>query len=188
MLAHENPFRSERIEALAFRPQGDAWPDIMSRLRGLNCRGAIIGPKGTGKTTMLEELKIRLQHEGWKTALLRLNDRNRNPDPAVLKRMTGEADENTFILLDGAEQLNLVAWLQFQWKIRRAGGLVITTHRPGRLKTLHATRTSEPLLRELLMELQGAAPAPPDCESLFRNHNGNLREIFFEYFRRSSNI
>jgi DNA polymerase III delta prime subunit len=186
MLAHENPFRSERVEALAFRPQGDTWPEIMARLKALRFRGAIVGPKGTGKTTMLLELKSRLQAEGWKAESMRLNEACRVPDAQRMRRIVREAGRETIVLLDGAERLGPAAWLQFQWKTRRAGGLVITTHRPGRLATLHATRTSEALLDELLMVLHDAASNSADRADVFRSHKGNLREVFFEYFRRAA--
>lgn len=60
MKAHENPFRSERIDALPYVPLRDSLDEIEKRFLALGCRAAIVGPHGSGKTTLLAALQKRL--------------------------------------------------------------------------------------------------------------------------------
>jgi hypothetical protein len=192
-LAHENPFRSERIDALAFRPQGDDWPAIMARARAFDFRCAIVGPHGSGKTTMLEELKRRLETEGLRAPLFRLS---RPPEETAARRdirsmweaLSGrrsfdDTGGRTVVLLDGAEQLGRLAWRLLQWRLRRSAGLIVTTHRPGRLPTLHRTRTSPKLLMDLLAELKDSGMEDRAIARIYEAHGGDLREAFFAFYR-----
>ena len=85
--------------------------------------------------------------------------------------------------LDGAEQLGAIAWLRFRWRARRAGGLIVTTHRPGRLAALIECTTSVGLLDRIIqcLEPDGLATAPPAAE-LFTRHRGNLRDALRELY------
>ena len=85
--------------------------------------------------------------------------------------------------LDGAEQLGTVAWRRFRWQTRRAGGLIIATHTPGRLPTLIECTTSVGLLERIIHRL---APDGLDAESpaaeLFARHRGNIRDALRELY------
>ena len=87
------------------------------------------------------------------------------------------------VCLDGAEQLGPIAWMWFRWRARRAGGLIITAHRRGRLATLVACATSVGLLDRIIRRLapDGLAAAPPAAE-LFARHRGNLRDALRELY------
>jgi len=60
-VARENPFTSERLEALRYIPLHWTWEEMMFRLDEMAYRGAIVGPEGSGKTTLLLDLAARLQ-------------------------------------------------------------------------------------------------------------------------------
>ncbi len=63
MKARNNPFRTQRMETLlTFRPEwiGESWEGILDRWHALGQFVSIVGPKGTGKTTCLESLRLRL--------------------------------------------------------------------------------------------------------------------------------
>ena len=60
MTAADNPFRTARLEALAYRPA----VDLVERALVLR-RSAIVGPMGTGKTTLLGELARGLRARGF---------------------------------------------------------------------------------------------------------------------------
>src|SRR5438067_315727 len=128
--ARDNPFAAERVfERIRYHPVDLSWREILSRLESLNYRAAIVGPHGTGKTTLTEDLMPHLESLGFRCRLIWLNEGSRAIDWRELTELT-PAD---IVLLDGAEQLSPTKWWLFRRRTRRAGGLVITTHLPGRL-------------------------------------------------------
>ena len=149
----------------------------MVRLELLGWRGAIVGPHGSGKTTLLEDLAGRLEGQGWRVHLLRLNaDRRRLA--ALSEWKAGD-----FVLCDGAEQLRVLDWWRLARRARRAGGLVITTHHPRRLPVLHRCETSPALLHGLAESL-GQAVSAQECGELHARHGGNLRAALGELYDR----
>ena len=62
---------------------------------------------------------------------------------------------------------------------RRAGGLVITTHRERRLPLLYRAETSPALLAGIVAALDGSASPPAD---LFERNGGNLRAALLELY------
>jgi hypothetical protein len=92
-------------------------------------------------------------------------------------------DTTDIICLDGAEQLHPIVWMSFRWQARRAGGLLITTHRPGRLPTLLVCATNAALLDRIIQRLapRRLTAAPPAAE-LFTRHRGNLRNALRELY------
>ena len=86
-------------------------------------------------------------------------------------------------MLDGAEQPGVLSWRLFRWHARRAGGLLITTHRAGRLPTLHRCATTPALLRELVAAL-GENIDDAEAARLHARHGGNLREALRELYDR----
>lgn len=179
LLARDNPYTSDRILRLRYRPQTASWDDLYSRLHALNHRAAIVGPEGTGKSTLLEDLEPHLSDKGFRTHRLRLNLENRRPPTEFWSQTFGQQD---ILLLDGAEVLSRPLW----WRLRlqtRASGLLITAHRPGFLPTLLETATSPQLLNELLGEL---GQTIPDAELLLHSCRGNIREAFRQLYLRAS--
>jgi hypothetical protein len=189
--AADNPFRAGRIEALRFRhdPSVD---DLLRRLQEQHGRGALVGPKGSGKTTLVLELAARLGELGWKTPMVRLDTAwlqsgatlSEHFDQAASAaglfsegrasafRADAETGTNAVWFLDGAEQLGFLDWRWALSRTRHADGFVVTTHLPGRLSLLHETRTSPELLGELVRELMGwdggdsgSEGSPPVLES-----------------------
>jgi hypothetical protein len=184
MRARENPFRAECVLSLPYRLAGTTWEALLDRLEALHLRAAIVGPEGSGKTTLQEELELRLRERGASTRWLRLCRENR-PDAARLTRQLFDAARPGDVLfVDGAEQLSAWAWRRFA---RRAGGqrgLIITTHRAGRLPTLIECGTSPELLQALVDELllESDASARGDLTELFHRHRGNLRSCLRELY------
>ncbi|MCI0744240.1 MAG: hypothetical protein L0Y58_02440 [Verrucomicrobia subdivision 3 bacterium] len=175
MRARDNPFRSERVEGLRYRPQGYSWDELWRRLEWLGYRCAIVGPEGSGKTTLLENLGEQLTREGRTVRWLRLNREQRSV-PRDFSFDPGE-----IILADGIEQLGAVKWHLFVRRARRAGGLIITIHTRGRLPTLLECTTSPELLRELVSELVDDEPIL-SADALYQKHSGNLRHAMGELY------
>lgn len=189
MKARDNPFSAERVLRVRYRLGGGtafAWPQLWSRLENLRFRAAIVGPRGSGKTTLIEDLADFLSDQGFRPRPLRLDEEEPALRPAILRRLRDEIAARDFVLLDGAEQLGWIAWRRFTAATRRAGGLVITRHRPGGLPTLLECRTTPRLLEGIVTELLGdetplAALRLPE---LYRRHDGNLREALRELYDR----
>ena len=184
MRARDNPFRTERILQVRYQLQGIQWSDLLARCQTLRYRAALIGRHGAGKTTLLENLEPRLNDLGFRTRLIRLSQENRAFEPGFLKSLFAGLSTRDIILFDGAEQMNLFAWQSFRWRSRHVGGLIITTHQPGRLPTLWECRTSPALLARIAAELLDSDPETIQelADALFRKHRGNLRDALREWY------
>jgi hypothetical protein len=180
--AKDNPFSTDRVLRVRYRPQGWTWDALLARLDSLNHRGAIVGPEGRGKTTLLEDLGGRLAAAGWGVRQVGLSRERRTLSRASLRGCFGSVSHRDVILLDGAEQMPRLAWWDFLRRSKRAGGLVITSHRPGLLPTLVECETSVGLLRDIVDEL---VPGRGDgLESLYTRHGGNLRDALRTLYDR----
>jgi hypothetical protein len=177
-----NPFRSECVDALEYRLRDATWPMLLTRLEELRFRAAIVGPRGRGKTTLLDALAPRLRAQGWSTHRLRLCSSHRDFTPREWRTLSACGDTD-LILLDGAEQLGPLRRLKLLLLARHAGGLVITTHRTAFFPTLYECRTSPELLETLVGKLapqyalDGAASGV-----LHRRHRGNVRDALRELY------
>jgi hypothetical protein len=178
MRARDNPFAVHRIHALRFRLTEDGWCELLARLRAVDMRAAIVGPEGAGKTLLLEELDARLGALGLAPRLLTLRRGERRPVPAARAALLAGLGAGDVVLVDGADELGPLAWSSLRRAARAAGGLVVTSHRPGLLPTLWTCRTSPELLADLVQELVGGEEADalrPRLAILFDRHRGDLR-------------
>jgi hypothetical protein len=174
--ARDNPFASDRVERLRYRlPEGLTWDELLQRLAALRFRAAIVGPHGHGKTTLLEELAPRLTARDFRVRTVTLRQDERRADWKRFRNL-GRDD---VLFLDGAELLGPLAWLRVRLSCRRAGGLIVTSHRPGRLPTLLECKTTPELLASLARELTGEEL---ETGELFARHDGNLRLAFWEMY------
>lgn len=187
MKARDNPFRTNRVLRVRYRMSGESLEDLLDRLKQFGYRGAIVGPKGTGKTTLLEDLGPALAAMGFKVVRLRLDDRTKSFPREFLKRFFSELSKRDVILFDGAEQMSWLEWRNFKGRSKRARGLVITSHRPGMLPTLRECSTSPELLDEIITELLDGEPATQTgTVELHQKHNGNLRDALREMYDLAS--
>jgi hypothetical protein len=184
MRVRNNPFRTEQLLKVQYRPQQMSWPELLQRCEALRYRGALVGPFGSGKTTLLEALEARLQERGFLTSLVRFNLEQQKFKRGLLDNVVLTLTSRTIVLFDGVEQLNPLAWHWFKWRTRRGGGLIVTTHEAGRLPTLCECRTSAHLLAEIAAELLGcdAQSVLDKAESAFIRHSGNLRDALREWY------
>ena len=184
MKARDNPFATDRVLRIRYRPQGCTWEELLTRLAYLRYRAAIVGPDGTGKTTLLEDLESRLATLGFTPKPLRLDEAHRRFAPDFARVFFAQLGPRDIILLDGAEQMSRWAWWRFRSLSRKAGGLVITSHRPGLLPTLLEARTTPELLHEIVSDLLGAQAEAVRHQTrhLFHQHRGNLREVLRELY------
>jgi hypothetical protein len=189
MRARDNPFAAQRLEAIPYRFSEMAWADLIGRLADLRFRGALVGLHGRGKTTLLEELARRLELRGLRTRAITLHEGDRRLSRKQRQTLFRGLSSHDVLLVDGAEQLSRLAWLEIRTRSRAAGGLVITSHHPGLLPTLHECHTSPELLAGIIVEMvELAGPVAdrplPSSEELFVRHGGNVRDALRELYDR----
>lgn len=184
MKARENPFAMHHVERLRYRLEDIDWGWIDRRFEALGRRGAVVGPHGSGKSTLVRELVRRWSAAGWSVRMLRLSEDAPQFASGVLEGRLARITGRDIIVLDGAEQLSWWGWRQFLRKTRQAGGLLITVHRPARLPTILECRTSPRLLEALIHDLVPGCglPAGVGLRDLFDRHHGNLRDAIRELY------
>ena len=192
----------------------DALVDYFTRQ--LNCRAAIVGPHGSGKSTLLAHIVPLLGVVIAKRAayvsdpqvpegdaplaarigkidksIVWLQMRSRTASARLLQETRGQwCQPNRLLVIDGYEQLSMLARARLVWGTRNGGvGLLVTSHRRTSLPTLIETKVDARLAQQLLERL-----LPEDLPSraallnsdrlnglLARNH-GNLREVFMQLY------
>jgi hypothetical protein len=183
MRARDNPFKTDRVLRVRYRLRGETWEELLGRLKGLDYRAAIVGPDGVGKTTLLEDLEPSLAGLGFRVRPLRLDRETRGFPRGFLRKLFAGLDKRDLLLFDGADEMGRFSWQRFKARSKKAGGLVITSHRGGMLPTLIECATSPELLAEIIAELSGGPPAPREAtEKLYAKHNGNLRDALREMY------
>lgn len=181
--ARDNPFATDRVLRERYRLDASGWALLSARLRALRHRGAIVGPHGAGKTTLLEDLAARLAGQGWRVTSVWLTVESSRLGMSVSPRRLAALEPRDLLLIDGAEQLSWLQWWLVRCRARGAGGIIITTHTPGRLPTLWRCCTTPELLRDLSDSL-GVPLAERDAAELFSRHAGNLRNALRELYDR----
>lgn len=182
MRARDNPFAADRVLSVRYElPEGQA-ALLLARLERLRYRAAIVGPHGTGKSTLMEDLEKPLAGLGFRVTHLRLDCETRRFSRRALSQLATTLDAGDFICLDGAEQLDWMRWMMFRWRTRRAGGVLVTSHRPGLLPTLIECTTSPELLDRIVSRLAPQMGGGRTAKDLFARHHGNLREALRELY------
>lgn len=182
--ARENPFATDRVLTIRYRPPHGDWDELLAKLARLDYRAAIVGPEGSGKTTLLEDLAAPLERRDFRVRRLRLSRERPRFDRVALRAFWASLEPRDAILFDGAEQLGRWGWRRFRFRARRAAGLVITSHRPRMLPTLITCRTSPELLRDIVGELYPTRAAEFNSllDALYAKHEGNLRLVLRELY------
>ncbi|HYU32193.1 MAG TPA: hypothetical protein VEW48_08515 [Thermoanaerobaculia bacterium] len=180
MRAADNPFTVQKVQRIRYRPAGVTWEALLARLASQRYRAAIVGPHGRGKTTLLEDLAPRLEALGFRIRSVMLHTGGRRLSREQREVLLGDLTPADILCVDGAEQLGRGAWLALRFRSREAGGLVITSHRPGLLPTLLDCETTPELLEGIVRELAGREVE--GIETLFLRHGGNVRAALREMY------
>ena len=180
--AGDNPFAVHRTEAISYRFENGDWDSFVATLESSGNRGALVGRQGSGKTTLMLELNERLLKEGRSTQYWFVP---REPEEIrhEWKMKLASAEADAVFLVDGIERMSLLGREHLFWKTKRFGGLVVTVHRPCRLRTLIRCRTSPLLLRQILETLDYEGPEfDAMAVELWRQHQGNIRDALRQLY------
>lgn len=180
--ARLNPFAIERVHQVRYRRTGFDWDEFLRRIEEASYRSAIVGPEGSGKTTLQIELAERLESQGFSIKWIRLSRTER----IIPNEMKNELDEqlrsNDIIMFDGLEQLAWWRWQAFKKQyLNRAKGIIATVHKPSRLPTVWTCHADVALLKEIVDELHPGIDEPL-LKKLFNKHDGNIRLCLRELY------
>lgn len=184
-----NPFATRFTRPGALPPLGpDGRPrdlrGLLAALAGAGGRGAIEGPHGTGKSTLLAALAAALPGQGQLPVSLRV--RSPRDLPAVLAAVAAAAPRTT-VLVDGWERLGRPGALLARLLARaRRCGLVVTSHAPAGLPVLVRCGSAPGLLAAIVARLpdHGGTITTADVDEAFHCHAGNLRDALFDLYDR----
>ena len=180
--AADNPFAVQKVLRIRYRLSGETWDELLERLAALRYRAAIVGPHGRGKTTLLEDLAPRLEALGFRIRSVMLHTGDRWLSREQREILLRDAGPRDLFCVDGAEQLSRISWVSLLAQSRKAGGLLVTSHRPGLLPTLLDCETSPELLEGIVRDLAGPAADSWPIHTLFARHEGNVREALREMY------
>lgn len=182
VVRQSNPFCTKYVRPgkIPFRFCGDTVLDDLLEQVGCHDELQIVGPHGSGKSTLVSDLVDGLQERGYNVELHVLRDSQR-----ALSRKSGCATSQV-IVVDGYEQLS---WFS-RWKLRKqrkrlAAKLIVTTHRDIGFETLYSTRVSRDLFHELVGKLLGVQTKQTleaAIEAAYQKHAPNVREMLFELY------
>ncbi|NUQ65687.1 MAG: hypothetical protein HUU20_24720 [Pirellulales bacterium] len=182
----DNPFSARHVRpgAIPYRfPPGESSETLLARLGQAGWRGQIVGPHGSGKSTLVAALLPLVEQAGVPAVLVELHDGQRTL-PVDLQRT--RLAPRTLVVVDGYEQLSILSRARLCWCCRRKRlGLLVTTHRPVRLPVLFETRTGPDLANRLVRELlagEAEFVEPEEVSRRLEEHGGNLREVLFDLY------
>lgn len=185
-----NPF-STRYHTTGSLPylDGDkilAAEDLYDTMIARNLPAQIVGPRGTGKSTLMRTLaRIARQHA---LKLIQLSEDKRRLPSAWW--YLGDTDTSIqWVFVDGAEQLyrRRFAWLRRTCQ-KRSLGLLITTHRQLGLSTLRENIVDEKTSHSIVTEVLARCPQAPtlvrpdEAPGALLACGGDMREALFHIY------
>jgi hypothetical protein len=179
-----NPFSTRFVEpgAIPFRlPDGLSPVDLVRRLGANDWWGEIVGPHGSGKSSLLRALLPLLA--GRAVHHVRLNTSER----ALPGRVWEPLAPSAVLVIDGFEQLGWLTRRRVGRHCRRQGaGLLVTAHRPVGLPPLYRTdvtaATAAAVIRGLVPPGGGWVLDGYDVAARLRANRGSLRDVLFELY------
>lgn len=185
-----NPFATRHVRpgALPFLfPAGASLAGLLDRLRQQGWWGQIVGPHGSGKSTLTAALVAALPGHGLRPVATDLHTDRRRLPPDLWDDLAA-AGPDAVLVIDGFEQLGFWARRAVRAACRRAGaGLLVTAHRPVGLPDLRHTHVTPELAGRVVSALLAGRdwwPAGTDLAALLSARGGNLRDVLFDLYDR----
>lgn len=161
---------------------------LLERLNALGGTASIVGPHGSGKSTMLVHLADAIKRRGGQATWIRLH--SRQDAWAAWTAIRGSAPGGT-VCIDSWERLGLATRSLLRLVAHLSGcGLLVTAHRGTGMPELTRCGTNAILLHAIVGSLpdharwHGMLIREADVEAAFANHGGNLRESLYELYDR----
>ena len=184
LAAKDNPFTVQLTTSLPYRLIEGNWDLHLRRLRTFNHRASVVGPRGTGKSTLLKDLANKLLENSCRCFELFLPHEKQFHDE-MLREARQLSKQGSVILVDGMERLSLPQRL----RLLRCNKIVATSHRPIRfplfgLPIWIRTTTNLDILRDILssLEIHPREIIIERAEQLFEKYRGNVREVLRELY------
>ncbi|MGB0766674.1 MAG: hypothetical protein ACPGYV_03070 [Phycisphaeraceae bacterium] len=172
----DNPFNAQRVDAVRYIEYEYALSEVADRLKRTQYRGAIVGPHGCGKTAMLQALGDELMGHGLAPLPLFVNGDRTRGLPSEWRRIVRRARHTDALLLDGYDLLPRWARAWVFCASKRAGGVIVTSHRRVRFATVARPTPSRVVLGRIVDELAPPLRDAIDTDALFDRAGGNLRD------------
>ncbi len=182
-----NPFATRFVRPGAtpfqFR-DGQTVRSVIDALNDSGWQAAIVGPHGTGKTTLLHTLMPDLIAAGRKPVMVVLHNGQRL---IPLEQEEWRAlDRRSVLIIDGYEQLGWRSRTRLWLKQKLQGfGLLVTAHMDIRLPTIFRTCGDLSLMNDLVeqwLPSHDGQILAGDIDSAFMRRDGNIREALFDLY------
>lgn len=182
-----NPFstRFVRPGAIPFHfPENQSADSLVETLRDHHWLGEIIGPHGTGKSTLLETLIPALESAGRRVIHLKLTASA--PKLTIAQCFGNQWNRQTQVIVDGYEQLGVLARATLAARRRLSGaGMLITAHQSCDFPRLYSTAVDEHLAKALVEHLVANTDAhftPQQIATALQTSGGNFRDALFRLY------
>jgi hypothetical protein len=192
-----NPFSTRFIQpgAIPYKCfDGSTVSDLVERfLRLPTKRGSIVGPHGSGKSTLVASIVVALDARRPETKIHSLRFSTDQFASRLLKRSVLEWTRSSVVILDGYEQLRLWSRLMVDWIARsRSISILATAHEPLRgFETIWETSVNEASSRWVVEQLLQQPATALGANALLQSddwarsrakHGQNLRESLFDMY------
>ena len=188
-----NPFATRYVASARLVPRDTRGvvidlPALVARLGAIGGSGAIEGPHGTGKSTLLFHLSESVSAQSRPVVRTRLRRRR---DVVGVVQSIRCAPRGGLVCIDSWELLGSAGRTLVRCVARSLGvGLLVTSHGPTTLPTLVSCRGSLPLLEALVGQLPdhdewfGTTIVPGDLKAAIADGGGDLRKAFDRLYDR----
>jgi ABC-type dipeptide/oligopeptide/nickel transport system ATPase component len=161
---------------------------IFERLTVAGGFGQIVGEHGTGKSTLLESIaKYAAAQKKLNVQKIILNSTRKKLPPDFLSSLQ-KIDANTIHILDGYEQLSLLAKIKLRLCRRRnKNKLIFTTHKPAPFVPVIYKTTANPeifknLVKNMIKNNNNFNINNYQINQIFKETKGNFRNGFFKLY------
>jgi len=182
-----NPFATKFIRPGAIPylfPRGITADSLATQLQSQQWRGSIIGPHGSGKSSLLTALTPHWEALGRVVVRQQLHGGQRALDWKSLH--VRQWTNRTLVIIDGYEQLS--SWQRFLLAVRcylRGAGLLVTAHGPVGLPAIFTTKPSLELALGIVQQLLPESDdriTPADVAQAYTAQHGDLREMLLRLY------